>query len=44
MKNVSVDRVTVLAIAIPMVALLFVGYLSQQNTSWRTLLPKELTQ
>jgi len=31
MKNVSVDRVTVLAIAIPMIALLFVGYLSYVN-------------
>jgi len=31
MKNVSIDRFTVLAIAIPMVALLFVGYLSHVN-------------
>jgi hypothetical protein len=31
MKNVSLDRVTVSAIAIPMIALLFVGYLSYVN-------------
>ena len=31
MKIISIDRVTVLAIAIPMIALLFVGYLSYVN-------------
>src|ERR1700739_4658152 len=31
MKNLSIDRVTVLAIAIPMIALIFVGYLSYVN-------------
>ena len=30
-KIISIDRVTVLAIAIPMIALLFVGYLSYVN-------------
>jgi signal transduction histidine kinase len=30
-KNISIDRITVLAIAIPMIALLFVGYLSYVN-------------
>ncbi len=31
MKNISIDTVTVLTIAIPMIALLFVGYLSYVN-------------
>jgi signal transduction histidine kinase len=31
LKNLSIDRVIVLAIAIPMIALLFVGYLSYVN-------------
>src|SRR5215469_7340491 len=31
MKNISIDTVTVLTIVIPMIALLFVGYLSYVN-------------
>ena len=30
-RNISIDAVTVLTIAIPMIALLFVGYLSYVN-------------
>ncbi|MGA9154280.1 MAG: hypothetical protein WBZ36_27170, partial [Candidatus Nitrosopolaris sp.] len=30
--NLSIDRTTLLAILIPMVALLFVGFISYQNT------------
>jgi len=44
-KNISIDRVTVLAIAMPMIVLLFVGHLSYVNITkfiQETPLPTEL--
>jgi hypothetical protein len=32
MVNFSIDKTTLLAISIPMVALVFVGYISYENT------------